>query len=278
MECGAKHRFHFRSTASHPPELKSTKPALETARLVNPRRNRREEILNFFSARNTPTNQNLLTSFPTIFDEWPRRLISIVSMAIELPSSNPHSLPRLDATCYQADAAVLWTFTTFDRAKLSLDHRFHSALRELLIHTCVRAHVFCPAYVLMPDHLHFVWIGTHPSSDQLNAMRFLRTHLSRIIEPLRLQPQPHDHVFTTEERTRNAFASACRYVLLNPVRAKLIQEPQSWPFCGSILPAYPDIDPFADSFWPTFWKIFAKHRHPDCGKHRIVRRLYSKKS
>lgn len=199
-------------------------------------------------------------------------------MAAGLPFSKPHSLPRLDASCYQADAVVLWTLTTFDHAKLPLDNLFHATFRELLIHTCVREHLLCPAYVLMPNHLHLVWIGTDPDADQLNGMRFLRTYLARAIKPLRLQPQPHDHVFISAERTRNAFASACRYVLLNPVRARLVQNQQIWPFLGSILPGYPDLDPRTDSYWPTFWKIFAKRRSPGCDKHVIIRRLHSQAS
>jgi putative transposase len=198
-------------------------------------------------------------------------------MAIDPKLHRPHSLPRLDASCYQSDAVVLWTNTVFDRAKLPLAEKFHSTIRELLLHTCVREHLLCPVYVLMPDHLHFVWIGTHSDSDQLNAMRFFRTRLTRAIKPIRLQPQPHDHVFTAEERTHNAFASACNYVRQNPLRAKLVADPKTWPFAGALLPGYPDLNPFDSDYWPTFWKIFTKLRSPQCDRHITTRALYTSK-
>jgi putative transposase len=196
------------------------------------------------------------------------------SVAIET-RADIHSLPRLDVSCYRADAAALWTFTTFDRKRLSLNDSFHSRFRELLLHTCVREQLLCPAYVLMPDHLHLVLIGTEPDSDQLNGVRFLRTHLARAIKPLHLQPQAHDHVFTGDERRKLAFAKACRYVLLNPTRAALVEKADAWNFVGTLIPGYPNLNPFADDFWPKFWKIFATLRNPACDSHKTVRHLCS---
>jgi hypothetical protein len=129
----------------------------------------------------------------------------------------------------------------------------------------------------MPDHLHFVWIGADPTSDQLKGMRFLRTYLARAIKPARFQPQPHDHVFTVEERLRHAFSKACEYILLNPIRAELVQNSGTWPYFGGLIPGYPNVDPLTPTFWPTFWKIFSKLRNPNCSQHTPIRRLYNSK-
>jgi REP element-mobilizing transposase RayT len=194
-------------------------------------------------------------------------------MAIDPKLYRPHSLPRLHPSSYQADALVLWTHTTFDRAKLPLTDEFHFQIRELILHTCVRESLLCPTYVLMPDHIHLIFLGTKPVSDQLNATRFFRTHLTHTIKPIRLQPQPHDHVFTEKERTRNAFASACNYILQNPTRAKLMSNGEAWPYTGALLPGYPDLNPFSAAYWPTFWKIFQKLRDPACDQHTIRRAI-----
>jgi hypothetical protein len=86
-------------------------------------------------------------------------------------------LPRLPREYYQGDAVVHWTLPVSHRRRGWLDERFHSAFRELVLHTAAREGLFCPTYCLMPDHLHLVWTGLRLDSDQLNGTAFLRTHL-----------------------------------------------------------------------------------------------------
>src|SRR5437667_12015037 len=88
-----------------------------------------------------------------------------------------HHLPRLPRPYYQAFAVVHWTVTLETRATGWLDTLFHAHFRELLLHVGVREGLFCPAYVLMPDHMHLVWMGLKLASDQINGMRFLRKYL-----------------------------------------------------------------------------------------------------
>ena len=192
-------------------------------------------------------------------------------MAIDPKLYRPHSLPRLHPSNYQSDSVVLWTHTTFNRAKLPLSDTFHSTIRELILHTCAREHLHCPAYVLMPDHIHLLLLGTEPNSDQLKATRFFRTHLARALKPIRLQPQPHDHVFTQLERTNNSLKKAATYIIQNPVRAELVASAGEWPYTGALIPGYPDLNPFHSDYWPTFWKNFQIHRNPACSAHTPYR-------
>jgi len=76
--------------------------------------------------------------------------------------SNPeraYYLPRLPREYYQGDAVVHWTLTVFDRAKGWFSDAFHLRFRELILHAMVREKLFCPTYVLMPDHIHLLWMG-----------------------------------------------------------------------------------------------------------------------
>ena len=86
-------------------------------------------------------------------------------------------LPRLEKHHYQGHAAVFWTNTLEERARGWLTPGFHTTFRELMLHAAAREQLVCPAYCLMPDHLHLLWMGLRRESDQLNAMKFLRTHL-----------------------------------------------------------------------------------------------------
>jgi putative transposase len=132
------------------------------------------------------------------------------------PQPERHDLPRLAPECYRGCAVVYWTITLEHRAAGWLGEQFHSYFRELLLHAAAREHLFCPAYVLMPDHMHLMWMGLQTSSDQRNAMKFLRKHLtvelkrlSRIGAEFELQKQPYDSVLREEDRVRGAFAKAC---------------------------------------------------------------------
>ena len=193
--------------------------------------------------------------------------------------SNPdlHHLPRLERSCYQAFAAVHWTMRIEPLLQGWLDERFHFEFREVLLHACVRERLVCPTYCLMPDHLHLMLLGLAVASDQLNAIKFLRLQLNRLLggESLqkmavfsrtqprsgwRLQPQAHDHVLREEERKRGAFASVCFYILANPVRAELVGAEVEWKFSGSMLPGYPDLHPLQDDYWQLFWKLYAQQR------------------
>jgi len=99
------------------------------------------------------------------------------SAAPRLRSSFSHYLPRLKREFYQADAVVFWTLSIEKREQGWLGKDVHAAFREMRLHASAREGLVCPAYCLMPDHLHLVWMGLHLKTDQLNGMKFLRAAL-----------------------------------------------------------------------------------------------------
>jgi REP element-mobilizing transposase RayT len=181
------------------------------------------------------------------------------------PLNRAFHLPRLAREHYQGDAVVHWTLTMFDRAKGWLTPALHGQFRELMLHTAAREGLLCPAYCLMPDHLHLVWMGLRLDTDQLNGMAFLRTHLEPALSPASFQPQAHDEVLRETQRKRNAFAKICFYITANPVRDELVAKPEMWPFTGCLVPGYPKLNLFEDGHWPKFWKLYGQMRQPDSG-------------
>ena len=164
---------------------------------------------------------------------------------------------------------VHWTITLERRTKGWLDDTFHLKFRELLLHAPAREGLYCPAYVLMPDRIHLVWMGLQASSDQRNAMKFLRKHLAAELAlrspksgEFELQKQPHDSVLREKERVRGAFAKACFYILDNPRQAGLVDHSRNWPHLGTVVPGYPFLHPLAEDFWELFWKFYEQHREP----------------
>ena len=186
-----------------------------------------------------------------------------------LPQPQLHHLPRLDPERYRGFSAVLWTITFERRATGWLNPLFHASFRELLLHAAARQQLFCPAYIVMPDHIHLFWLGLKLRSDQRNAMRFLRKHLQAELtrrSPHRvefdLQKQPHDSVLREQDRTRGALSRACFYVLDNPRRKGLAGHPRDWPNLGAVVPGFPFRHPQTEDFWGLFWKIYAAQRDP----------------
>ena|SRR5690242_11823553 len=175
-------------------------------------------------------------------------------------------LPRLRRAHYQGDAVIHWTMPVAQRTTGWLNDAFHGRFRELMLHVAAREGLFCPAYCLMPDHAHLLWMGLRRDTQQRNGMKFLREHLSSVLHPHHFQHQAHDHVLRDQERQRGAFEKICFYILANPVRAGLIPETEIWLFRGAVIPGYPTLDPLNDDFWPLFWKIYYAAREPDAGK------------
>jgi putative transposase len=192
-----------------------------------------------------------------------------VSLAPLTAQPQMHHLPRLDPEHYRGLAAVLWTITFERRAVGWLDPSFHATFRELLLHVAAREQLFCPVYVVMPDHIHLFWLGLKLFSDQRHAMRFLRKHIQAELfrrwpsgVEFELQKQSHDSVLREKDRTHGALSAACFYVLDNPRRKGLVSHPRDWSYLGAIVPGYPFMHPLAEDFWPLFWKLYQSQRDP----------------
>jgi putative transposase len=180
-----------------------------------------------------------------------------------------HHLPRLAPEFYRGFAVILWTITLERRASGWLDERFHCHFRELLLHAAARESLFCPVYVVMPDHAHLVWMGMRLESDQRNAMKFLRKHLAAELArrsptgvEFELQKQSHDSVLREKDRLRGAFQRTCFYVSDNPRRKELVKHPSQWPYLGAVVPGHPFLHPLAKEFWEQFWKLYEQRREP----------------
>jgi REP-associated tyrosine transposase len=93
------------------------------------------------------------------------------------------------------------------------------------------------AFCLMPDHLHVV---AAPRSTSASVLRFVDRFKSvstrvawRHGETGRLwQPRFHDHVVRVEE----ALLAICDYVVMNPVRAGLVAQPDDYRWGGLLDP------------------------------------------
>lgn len=165
-------------------------------------------------------------------------------------------LRRLPPEAYCGRAYVHWSLTTQDRRKGWLNETWHATFREVLLHACARYALGCPVYCLMPDHLHLLLVGREETSDQRKAVSFFRKSMTKRMRGTGFawQRQAYDSVLREKDRARDAFPVVVAYVKDNPERAGLTSEREDWPYSGSLLPGFPDLDWRKEDFWDIFWE------------------------
>ena len=194
-----------------------------------------------------------------LFKPGPRLLAKSATGAIGLTAvtdTQHKHLRRLDSSFYRGRAYVHWTMTIHDRATGWLDFGFHASFREILLHTVSKYRLACPVYVLMPEHMHILFIGISSNSDQLSAVRLLRGHINRVLGTFTLQNPAFDHVLREKDRERNAFQKVVHYIRQNPVRARLCKNEEDYPYRGCMVTGYPELMISDPEFWLHFWKIY----------------------
>lgn len=92
---------------------------------------------------------------------------------------------------------------------------------------CV-AYVFC----FMPDHLHAVLLGVRDDATPKGAIDRFKQRSGFVLrnEPVKWQAGYYDHVLRANEDTPRQVL----YVLNNPLRAGLTEDPLEYPFSGCI--------------------------------------------
>jgi putative transposase len=178
-------------------------------------------------------------------------------------------LKRLPKENYRGQAVVHWSMTMQDRTTGWLVPIFYYKFRELLTHTAFRYGIACPIYCCMPDHLHMLWVGLLPGSDQCLAMRFLRRQLNPILEKLgaRLQREAYDHVLREGNNDGSAFEEVFEYIARNPERAGLVQvnRRRDYPYAGCLLPGYPELGVWQEDYWERYQRICRYFREHGMG-------------
>ncbi len=178
-----------------------------------------------------------------------------------MPNESHDALPRLEPDRYRGQAYVHWVMTIHNRKTGWLVPLFYYKFREILTHTAFRYAFVCPIYCLMPDHMHFLWLGIDDRSDQLKACEYFRKRLGEPLSKLgvEFQHQPYDHVLKDEERLENEVCNLVEYIARNPERKHLVPADQfkSYPYTNCLVPGYPELQIWQPDFWTRFWRCYS---------------------
>lgn len=131
----------------------------------------------------------------------------------------------------------VWYFVTVccqNKKPLLQTPEQRTIVQEILQQTAITNRVELAAYTVMPNHVHFIC-----SAGTQGLSGFVREFKSRTALEFRRrfqakspwQPRFFDHKLRTEESLKKK----CQYVWLNPVRKRLVLEPNEYAWSGTLL-------------------------------------------
>jgi putative transposase len=148
----------------------------------------------------------------------------------------PHSADLRKGRVSLPNQTYLITTVTQGRAPLFADWRVGRILVQSLRHAHDTGRVSSLAFVVMPDHLHWLFVLGERArlSDVVGAMKSfsaarINAHLNR--RGVRVwQDGFHDHALRREEDLREL----ARYIIANPLRAGLVERVGDYPLWDAV--------------------------------------------
>ena len=138
---------------------------------------------------------------------------------------------RLERDLYRGPGAFSVIVNTWRRQQVFVDATEVHRYREMLEDAARKRGFRLLAYCFMPDHLHLRVEGSE-SSDLAQLMKAFKQTSSfdykQRVGRLLWQRSYYDHIL----RGPNELQPAIEYILGNPVRAGLVENPHAYPFLG----------------------------------------------
>ena len=140
---------------------------------------------------------------------------------------------RLEGFSYIGCHQYFLTTCTFDRRRTFLDHVVATQTIEQFRTTSRSEEFELLAYCVMPDHAHLLVEGLTGRSDfrrfaKMAKQRSGAAYALTSDQPL-WQKGYYEHVLREEEDAKDI----ARYIIANPVRAKIVESPDGYAYSGS---------------------------------------------
>jgi putative transposase len=141
--------------------------------------------------------------------------------------------PRLEHFAYTGCVKYFLTFCTHDRRRWFTQPSHVRLVLDQFLYTAGEQEIEILVYCFMPDHLHVLAAGISVRADlrlfagrskQRAAHRFRRSVGERL-----WQPGYYDRILRSEADA----VAFTRYIVANPVRAGIVEQPAAYEFWGS---------------------------------------------
>jgi putative transposase len=133
------------------------------------------------------------------------------------------------------------TFCTHNRDRHFVNAEAVAVVRTQIARACGEQRMPLIAYCFMPDHLHLLVEGQSEDSDCkqfiARAKQYSGFYYRRAFGRPLWQRYGYEHVLRDDQ----AAVSVARYILENPVRARIVATPQDYPFSGSSMHALEEL-------------------------------------
>jgi putative transposase len=114
------------------------------------------------------------------------------------------------------------------RQRVFFNNDDYALYHDLLSASCKKARVACWAWVAMPNHVHLILVP-HDADGLRSALAPVHRYYAGVIHARRKRTGHFwQGRFGAVVMDETHLAEAFRYVLLNPVRAKLAKKPEQW--------------------------------------------------
>ena len=150
----------------------------------------------------------------------------------------PRRPPRLSRLFDHVRPFYFVTFNTYKRRTLLARPEVHETF--CIFCSKAREHdIAVGRYVIMPDHLHQFAAFPIDGIGLPSWIQSLRTVIGKRLLRVKVsKPHWQEGFFDHLLRSHDSYAQKWNYVRLNPVRAKLCQTAENWPYQGEIVPIY----------------------------------------
>ena len=142
----------------------------------------------------------------------------------------PRRPPRLSRLFDNVRPFYFVTFNTYKRQSLLARDEVHAAFRTFSIKAQER-NVAVGGYVIMPDHVHLFAAFPIDGITLPSWVQSLRNVIGKRLLKLGIhKPHWQEGFFGHLLRSHESYAQKWEYVRMNPVRAKLCDTPEAWPY------------------------------------------------
>ena len=105
--------------------------------------------------------------------------------------------------------------------------------KDLLLENCKLADVTCWAFCLMPNHIHAILVPSHEDGIRAALAATHRRYAGIINARRKKTGHFWQGRYGAAVMDEDHVAAAFRYILLNPVTAKLVDKPEQWPWSSA---------------------------------------------
>jgi putative transposase len=147
----------------------------------------------------------------------------------------PRRPPRLGRLFESARPFYFITFNTYNRHSLLAGGEVHETFCTFFVRA-QKHDVAVGRYVIMPDHVHLFVAFPMDGVTLPSWVQSLRNVIGKRLLQLGIaKPHWQEGFFDHLLRSQESYAQKWDYVRMNPVRAKLCDTPEAWPYQGEIV-------------------------------------------